>query len=158
MTAWQQVGQYEYDEAGYTGWRRCVGGCLASGAWPKWHWRPLTLYHLTWDCHVPTILAEGIRPNHRPNGWKLRAAVDRSRGKTFLCDEGRMAYWQMTYEDGWVDLPTEEAELVWLKVNVTELALFGDEPAEEYQGDYWTDAVIPAERVEVHSYPWRKAV
>ncbi len=39
MTAWQQLGQYEYeyDESGYTGWCRCIGGMLADGRWPQWN-------------------------------------------------------------------------------------------------------------------------
>lgn len=38
MTAWQQQGRYEfeYDEHGYTGWYRCVGGMMANGVHPKW--------------------------------------------------------------------------------------------------------------------------
>jgi hypothetical protein len=37
MTAWHRIGQYEYEynEKGYTGWCRCVGGRLAEGTWPK---------------------------------------------------------------------------------------------------------------------------
>jgi hypothetical protein len=39
LTAWQTHGdyQFEYDENGYTGWYRCVGGRLADGRWPQWH-------------------------------------------------------------------------------------------------------------------------
>jgi len=39
MTSWQTIGQYqyEYDENGYTGWYRCVGGRLADGRWPEWN-------------------------------------------------------------------------------------------------------------------------
>ena len=38
MTSWQQIGNYEYefDENGYTGRYRCVGGRLADGRWPCW--------------------------------------------------------------------------------------------------------------------------
>ncbi len=39
MIAWQTIGRYEYEynEHGYTGWFRCVGGRLASGCWPQWN-------------------------------------------------------------------------------------------------------------------------
>jgi hypothetical protein len=40
MTAWQTVGQYEYEyneESEYTGWYRIVGGRLANGHWPQWN-------------------------------------------------------------------------------------------------------------------------
>lgn len=39
MTAWQTLGryQYQYDEKGYTGWCRCVGGRLRNGLWPEWN-------------------------------------------------------------------------------------------------------------------------
>ena len=38
MTSWQRIGQYEYefDNDGYTGWYRCVGGRMAGG-WPEWN-------------------------------------------------------------------------------------------------------------------------
>lgn len=37
---WQRIGdyEYEYDENGYTGWYRCVGGRLATGRWPAWNY------------------------------------------------------------------------------------------------------------------------
>ena len=37
---WQQIGlyQYEFNQSGYTGWYRCVGGRLASGLWPMWNY------------------------------------------------------------------------------------------------------------------------
>lgn len=39
MTGWQTLGRYEreYNETGYTGWVRCVGGQLADGSWPQWN-------------------------------------------------------------------------------------------------------------------------
>ncbi len=40
LTAWQQIGQYEYEYNAYcqyTGWYRCVGGQLADGRWPQWN-------------------------------------------------------------------------------------------------------------------------
>lgn len=39
MKSWQTIGQYEfeYDENGYTGWCRCVGGRNANGLWPAWN-------------------------------------------------------------------------------------------------------------------------
>lgn len=41
MTAWQRLGQYEYeysyDRSAYTGWYRCVGGRMADGRWPQWN-------------------------------------------------------------------------------------------------------------------------
>ena len=39
MTEWQTQGryQYEYDENGYTGWCRYVGGRLSGGRWPAWN-------------------------------------------------------------------------------------------------------------------------
>ena len=38
MKGWQTIGryQYEYNEKGYTGRCRCVGGMLADGTWPSW--------------------------------------------------------------------------------------------------------------------------
>ena len=37
MTAWQQLGnyEYEYNKYGYTDWYRCVGGKMANGRWPE---------------------------------------------------------------------------------------------------------------------------
>jgi len=44
MTFWQTLGHYECEVAQktdgtayYTGWVRCVGGCLADGRWPQWN-------------------------------------------------------------------------------------------------------------------------
>jgi len=39
MTSWQTLGkyEYEYDQSGYTGWCRCLGGRLADGRWPEWN-------------------------------------------------------------------------------------------------------------------------
>ena len=42
FTRWQQIGshyEFEYDEHGYTGWYRCVGGRRADGRWPDWNSR-----------------------------------------------------------------------------------------------------------------------
>ncbi len=40
MTSWTTMGQYEYEynEAGYTGWCRCVGGMTANAKWPQWNY------------------------------------------------------------------------------------------------------------------------
>ena len=39
LTCWQTIGRYEYEynERGYTGWYRCVGGRQANGLWPQWN-------------------------------------------------------------------------------------------------------------------------
>lgn len=40
MTLWMQLGsgyEFEYDEHGFTGWYRCIGGRLADGRWPQWN-------------------------------------------------------------------------------------------------------------------------
>lgn len=44
MTFWQKSGHYEHEVAEkadgalyYTGWVRCVGGCLADEGWPQWN-------------------------------------------------------------------------------------------------------------------------
>lgn len=41
MTAWQSLGEYEYeyDENGYTGWCRCINGWCADGHWPQWNYK-----------------------------------------------------------------------------------------------------------------------
>lgn len=41
MIAWMRQGgyEYQYNERGYTGWVRCVGGRHVSGYWPQWNLR-----------------------------------------------------------------------------------------------------------------------
>jgi hypothetical protein len=103
----------------------------------------ITLFHLTWDCNLPSILASGLRPNFRPNKWKINAANNRSRATTFLCTKARTGYWDMTYRDGWVERPTPGARLVWLRVRVPKHSLVPDRArGEDYRGDFRCACVI----------------
>jgi hypothetical protein len=60
-----------------------------------------------------------------------------------------MSEWEMVYSEGWVEWP-ENAKLVWLKVNVEGLSLTADSPTEDYDGDFWTQDMISAERISVY--------
>jgi hypothetical protein len=115
----------------------------------------IILYHLTWDSNVAGVLKLGLLPNHVPNRWVIADANERSGGKTYLCTQARRAYWEMTYGDGWVTPPSPDAELVWLRVDCTDIPLTPDagvdsegEP-EDYEGDFWTRRKIPASRIAV---------
>lgn len=115
----------------------------------------MTLFHLTWDCHVPSILRLGLIPSYRPNAWAMNAANERSRGKLFLCEEGRRANWYDVYFDDWLERPgwpDNPANLVWLAVEADGLSLnpdVSDSPNDDYTGDFWTTEPIPAHRIRV---------
>ena len=75
--------------------------------------------------------------------------------EVFVCTQARRAYWQMTYEDGWVVWPDDDDELVWLKVDCKGIKLTADEGVdsegkpEDYRGDFWARRSIPAKRITV---------
>ena len=107
-----------------------------------------TLFHLTWDCHVASILRMGLIPNHSPNQWVMDAANKRSKRATFLCVRGRMDNWDSIFGGGWVTPPAEGAKRVWLKVRVPKAWLTPDKAVGEYyDGDFKCRRVIPAANI-----------
>lgn len=112
----------------------------------------MRLYHLTWACHVESILRDGLIPSHRPNKFAFKAAVERSKGKLFLCRKSRKDYWLMTYQEGWVEEPNDNKDerLVWIVVNCQGLDLKPDESSEndDYTGDFYSRTTIPPDRIE----------
>lgn len=112
----------------------------------------MTLYHVTWGQYVESILASGLIPNFHPSRWKFAAARERSQGKLFLCTADRRPYWQMNYEEGWVDPPEGPFQLVWLEIDAAGLDLspdVADNGVDDYTGDFWFAGPIPADRIKV---------
>src|SRR4051812_28797772 len=99
---------------------------MATACLPENIMRLRFLYHLTWDCNVPSILSNGLIPNGKPNRWMIAAANERSKGKTYLCSQRRREYWEMTYGDGWIERPSPNSKLVWLKVDCQNIKLTAD--------------------------------
>ena len=109
-----------------------------------------TLYHLTWDFLVPSIMKTGLVPNHTPNKWVMTAAEKRSKNGLYLCSKERAAYWRMTYLDGWVRKPKPGAKLVCLKVLVPRMWIRADRAkGENYGGDFVCSRVVPPQNISV---------
>ena len=109
-----------------------------------------TLYHLTWDFLVPSIMRTGLVPNHTPNKWAVPAANTRSKAGAYLCSKERADYWRMTYQDGWVKKPKLGAKLVCLKVLVPRLWIRADHAkGENYGGDFVCHRTIPPQNISV---------
>ena len=107
-----------------------------------------TLYHLTWDLNVPSILEKGLLPHFRPNQWVLDGAARRSTKTTFLCCRDRMAAWDDIYGGGWARKPSPEGKLVWLEVRVPAAWLKPDSAkGENYRGDFKCRRRIPAQHI-----------
>jgi hypothetical protein len=112
----------------------------------------MKLYHFIWDCYLESIFQKGLIPNFKPTKWALKEARLRSKGKTFLCVDDRREYWYGIYADGWAgDWPGEP---VWLEIDMEGLSVQPDQGDEnnDYTGDYWTDQVIPPDRIKVYEY------
>lgn len=123
----------------------------------------IVLYHMTWGHHLKSILKDGLIPNHKPNKWPP-GGQKRSKGKTFLCDESRMPYWEQEFGEGWAFLVGDEFDklddpfsMVWLAVDVNGLVIAADDDYDktqdswdDYDGDYWVPYTIPPERISVH--------
>jgi hypothetical protein len=108
-----------------------------------------TLYHCTWSSNVPGIIVNGLVPNCNPNRWTSKSAIERSKGKNFLCDGFRRLYWTMTYEEGWAGRPDgPDVVLVWLEIDTTGLSLHPDDDEDNF-GDFWTTAVVSPDKIHV---------
>jgi hypothetical protein len=112
------------------------------------------LWHLTWDCNIPSILKLGLIPSFLPNKWQIDSANQRSKGKLFLCKGSKKSFWQMTYNDGWVVHPTKpHAAPAWLKVNVSGLKLVADDSDDDQlKGDFYTTQAIPPDRIDLQRF------
>lgn len=98
---------------------------------------PSKLYHLTWDYHLESIQQHGLLPNHRPNKWRGKRAIQQSKGKLFLCDHARKQIWFDILVDAAVP-PSENSKPIWITVNAAGLMIvFG------YNDEYITRQPIP---------------
>lgn len=108
---------------------------------------PDRLFHLTWLHHADSIRRHGLVPSHTPNRWAGKGALERSRGRLFLCDESRVPHWTMLIADGWCEWPAF-ADLIVVEVDARGLDLTADSaPGEDYDGDFWTTQVIDPARL-----------
>lgn len=108
----------------------------------------MTLYHLTWESNLESILEKGLIPHYNPNGW-FPTTKEKCKGMTFLCEYNKIPYWEHSLYNRMYEQPGGTGKIILLKVECKNARRDPRPMVDSTKGDWIVKTTIPVSRLKI---------